>query len=86
MSWAEISIVFFISHLVGDYLLQTDQQARHKFGGLGRDPVTRRALFSHVLAYTFAFVPALVWIGCQIGAVQAIGLGLGDRHTSPGGR
>lgn len=76
MSWSEISIVFFVSHLVGDYLLQTDRQAQHKFGGLGRDPLARRALFSHVLTYTFAFVPALIWIGDQIGAVEAIGIGV----------
>ena len=55
-------VVFLVSHLVGDYLLQTDWQARHKHRGLGGDPVARRALVSHVLTYTLAFAQALVWI------------------------
>lgn len=55
-------MVFIVCHLVGDFLLQTDFQARHKHGGLGHDPVSRRALFSHVTVYTIVFVPALVWI------------------------
>ena len=52
--------LFIVSHLVGDYLFQTDWQARNKTFGLGSDPVARRALFSHVLIYTLAFVPAVV--------------------------
>lgn len=76
MNWAEVSIVFFVSHLVGDYLLQTDWQARHKLGGLGGDPLARRALFTHVSTYTVAFVPALIWIGGETGFVAAIGLAL----------
>ena len=48
--------------MVGDYLLQTDWQARNKRGGLGGDPVARRALLTHVTTYTLAFVPALIWI------------------------
>ncbi len=28
--------------------------------------VSRRALFSHVTAYTLAFVPALIWIGGEL--------------------
>jgi hypothetical protein len=74
MAWVEIFAVFFVCHLVGDYLLQTDWQARHKRGGLGRDPVARRALVSHITSYTLAFVPALVWIGDEIGALEAVGL------------
>ena len=62
MSWVEIFAVFVVSHLVGDYLLQTDWQARHKRGGLGDDPVRRRALLSHVGTYTLAFAPALAWM------------------------
>jgi hypothetical protein len=58
--------------MVGDYLLQTDWQARHKRGGLGHDPVARRALFAHVTTYTLAFVPALIWIGAQLDPVWAI--------------
>jgi hypothetical protein len=65
--WTEIFAVFVVSHLVGDYLLQTDWQAAHKHGGLGRDPVRRRALVSHVTTYGLAFVPAFVWIATDIG-------------------
>jgi hypothetical protein len=75
MAWVEIFAVFFVSHLVGDYLLQTDWQARNKPGGLGRDPVARRALVSHIVSYTFAFVPALIWLGDDIGAAEAVGIG-----------
>ena len=75
MAWVEIFAVFFVSHLVGDYLLQTDWQARHKPGGLGPDPVARRALVSHIASYTLAFVPALVWLADDIGAGAAVGIG-----------
>ena len=44
MEWFEVFAVFLVSHLVGDYLLQTDWQAVHKHRGLGPDPVARRAL------------------------------------------
>jgi hypothetical protein len=54
---------FLVAHMVGDYLLQTDWQARHKRGGLTGDPVALRALLAHVTTYTLAFVPALIWIG-----------------------
>ena len=75
MAWVEIFAAFFVCHLVGDYLLQTDWQARHKRGGLGRDPLARRALVSHIVSYTLAFVPALAWIGDEIGALEAVGIG-----------
>jgi hypothetical protein len=51
--------------MVGDYLFQTDWQARHKRGGL-TDRAAFRALVSHVTTYTLAFVPALVWIGDEL--------------------
>ena len=60
--------VFIVCHLAGDYLLQTDWQAANKRGGLGGDPVARRALFTHVTTYTLAFVPAFVWLADDIGA------------------
>jgi hypothetical protein len=61
VTWVEIFTVFVVSHLVGDYLLQTDWQALHKRGGLARGAgEARRALFTHVGTYTLAFVPALV--------------------------
>lgn len=59
MPWVEAFALFAVSHLVGDYLLQTDWQATHKGGGLRADAVARRALLSHVATYTVAFVPAL---------------------------
>jgi hypothetical protein len=60
--WVQIFAVFVVSHAVGDYMLQTDWQARNKHGGLGRDPVKRRALISHIATYTLAFVPGLIWL------------------------
>jgi len=74
MAWVEIFVVFLVCHHVGDYLLQTDWQARHKRGGLGADAVARRALGSHIATYTLAFVPALVWLADETGAA-AIGIG-----------
>lgn len=73
MPWVEVFAAFVVCHLVGDYLLQTDWQALHKRGGLGSDPVSRRALLSHISTYTLAFVPALVWLADDIGA-WAIGV------------
>ena len=67
MSWPAVFIVFYVSHQLGDYLLQTDWQATHKRYGLGRDPVARRALYSHTFTYGVAFVPALVWVSTRIG-------------------
>ena len=49
MPWVEVFAVFVVCHLVGDYLLQTDWQATNKRGGLGRDPLARRALLSHIV-------------------------------------
>ena len=68
MPWVEVFAAFVVCHLVGDYLLQTDWQALHKRGGLGSDPVSRRALVSHIATYTLAFVPALIWLSDDIGA------------------
>ena len=72
MSWVSVLAGFFVAHMVGDYLLQTDWQARHKLGGLGRDPVARRALLAHVATYTLAFVPAFIWIGDELGVGWAV--------------
>lgn len=68
VEWSEVFIVFAVSHLVGDFALQTKWQAQHKRGGLGRDPEARRALAAHVLTYTLAFVPAFVWLWDDVGA------------------
>ncbi len=72
MSWVAVLAGFLVAHMVGDYLLQTDWQARHKRGGLGPDPVARKALVSHVSTYTLAFLPAFIWIGVELGAIWAI--------------
>lgn len=68
VTWVEIFAVFAVSHLVGDFLLQTDWQATHKFGGLGPNRESRRALLAHTITYTLAFVPALIWLSTDIGA------------------
>ena len=68
MAWVEVFSAFVVCHLAGDYLLQTDHQARHKHGGLGRDPVRRRALLAHISTYTLAFVPALIWLASDLHA------------------
>ena len=62
MPWPEVFIAFLISHLVGDYMLQTDWQALNKRGGLTGTSVQRRALCSHIATYTLAYVPCLVWL------------------------
>ena len=67
MTWASVFVVFYVSHQVGDYVLQTDWQAMHKRCGLGRDPVARRALLMHTFTYTLAYVPALIWVAASIG-------------------
>jgi hypothetical protein len=73
LEWTEIFLVFVVSHLVGDFILQTGWQAENKRGGLGRDPVARRALISHVATYGLAFVPALAWLWGDLGA-DALGV------------
>ena len=67
MPWVEVFAVFVVSHLVGDYMLQTEWQAVNKHGGLTRPPATRRALFSHIVTYTLSFVPALIWLWSSLG-------------------
>lgn len=67
MSWPAVFVLFFVSHQVGDYLLQTDWQASHKRGGLGRNPVARRALFTHTATYIAAYIPAFIWIAVSLG-------------------
>ncbi len=68
MPWVEIFAVFVVSHLVGDFLLQTDLQATRKRGGLGANGEHSRGLISHTITYTLAFVPALIWLSTDIGA------------------
>lgn len=68
MPWVEVFTVFVVCHLTGDYLLQTDWQAANKIGGLGPDPLKRRALLAHIAMYTVAFVPAFIWLAGDLGA------------------
>ncbi len=72
MSVSEVFVVFLVSHLAGDYLVQTDWQAKHKFGGLSGSGVSRRALFTHVLTYTVVFIPALIWLAGDISGAMLI--------------
>jgi Protein of unknown function (DUF3307) len=69
--WVEVFAVLVVSHAAGDFLLQTEWQATHKGGGLNGDRERRRALLAHVITYTLAFVPALIWLG---GDTTALGL------------
>jgi Protein of unknown function (DUF3307) len=72
VSWVSVFAAFLVAHMVGDYLFQTDWQARNKRGGLSGPGESRRALFSHVTSYTIAFVPAFVWIATQLDAGWAV--------------
>jgi hypothetical protein len=67
ITWSAVFVVFFVSHLFGDYLLQTEWQATHKRGGLGRDAVAARALLAHTRNYSLGYVPAFVWISSRLG-------------------
>ena len=72
MSWVSLFAGFLVAHMVGDYLLQTDWQARHKRRGLGNDALSRRALLAHVTTYTLAFVPAFIWIASELDPAWAL--------------
>jgi hypothetical protein len=72
VSWVSVLAGFLVAHMVGDYLLQTDWQARNKRGGLTAGGTSRRALVAHVTTYTLAFLPAFIWIGSELDAVWAI--------------
>ena len=65
---------FFVSHHIGDYLLQTDFQALKKKGGLGDDDESRRALLHHGVTYTAAFVPALLGVARRTSLPRAVGV------------
>lgn len=81
MPWVEVFVVFFVSHEVGDYLLQTDWEAMNKRGGLGRDPTKRRALLSHIATYTLSFVPALIWLVSSLhGWIVLLAVGIAVPH------
>jgi hypothetical protein len=81
--WVEVFAVLVVCHAVGDFLLQTEWQAIHKRGGLGSDPVRRRALLAHVGTYTLAFVPALAWLAgdMSVAGVAAVAAGVFLPHA-----
>jgi hypothetical protein len=72
VTWVDALAGFLVAHMVGDYLFQTDWQARHKRGGLTGDSTSRRALWTHVTTYTIAFLPVLVWMGSEV----SVGIGV----------
>jgi hypothetical protein len=74
VTWPALFGVFLLSHLAGDFLLQTDFQANNKAGGLRAHQPARRALTLHGLSYMLAFVPALVWVADGSGAAAAVGV------------
>ncbi len=71
MSWPPVFAAFLVCHLAGDLLLQTEWQALTKVRGLG-DAEGRRALIAHAVTYTLPYLPALVWVGDERGAVRAV--------------
>ena len=74
MTWPAALLVLLVSHAAGDVLLQTDDQAERKGGGIA-DARARRALMAHVAVYTLTYVPALVWIGAVRSPGRAILVG-----------
>ena len=65
---------FFVSHHIGDYLLQTDFQAHNKEGGIDGGGDSRRALVNHGLTYTAAFIPALLGVARRTSVPRAVGV------------
>lgn len=74
MPWTEVFGVFVVSHLVGDFLVQTESQARNKLGGLGPASEPRRALLAHICTYTLCFAPALIWLSEDLSALELAGV------------
>ena len=83
MTWPALFGVFLLCHLFGDFLLQTDWQASNKQRGLRDRAEHLPALASHALIYTLAFLPALIWIGIESGALVAVAVaaGIGIPHA-----
>lgn len=71
MSWPAVLAAFLVSHLAGDFLLQTEWQAITKRRGLG-EREGRRALLRHTSTYTLTFVPALIWIARDTTVLRAL--------------
>jgi len=71
MTWPPVFAAFLVCHLTGDLLLQTEWQALTKVRGFG-DAEGRRALISHGVTYTLAYLPGLVWVGLDRSALRAV--------------
>lgn len=71
MAWSEVFLVLLVCHCAGDFLLQTEFQATRKQGGLGADPVARKALFCHLATYALPMLPAFVWIAGETDPARA---------------
>jgi hypothetical protein len=76
MTWPAVFVVLLLSHIAGDFLLQTEFQALNKRGGLGRSREARRALRNHAATYLAAYVPGLVWIAIERGDALPVLLAL----------
>lgn len=80
MPWVEVFVAFIVSHLVGDFLVQTNWQATHKHGGL-TDARARRALGAHITTYTLTFIPALVIVSDSVGEALLVAAALAVPHA-----
>lgn len=82
MPWIEVIAVFIVSHVAGDFMLQTEWQATRKRHGSAPVPEQLRALTMHVLTYMVAFVPALVWLGTELSAaaVAVVAVAIASTH------
>ena len=76
MPWPSVYLALLLSHLAGDFLLQTEWQAMNKRYGTGPDPEQRRALTLHALTYTAAYVPAMIWLASELGPLEAVAAAL----------
>jgi hypothetical protein len=75
MPWSDVFIVLLVCHVAGDFILQTEWQALHKYRGLSHDPERRRALLLHVATYSLPMLAALLWVASDRGALRAIAAG-----------
>lgn len=74
LSWNAVFDALLVSHVGGDFLLQTEWQALIKAEGLGSRQ-GRRALGRHVSTYTAAYLPALAWVALCRGPRRALSVG-----------
>src|SRR4051794_41911528 len=58
--WSEVFIVFFVSHLVGDFGIQTEWQGAAKARGRRPPPASWRRSTSHTPTSTAAHAPLLL--------------------------